>query len=106
MPRRSTFVTILACGALALLAAAPAAANDSRTVLGANGEVYTVLRGSYGALFGADTPAGSGANPVLALEVLKSGRLERALVPGTGGPEDEQDAALAYDTIGSRPYVI
>ncbi len=106
MPRRSTFVILLACGALALLAAAPASAGDSQTVLGANGEIYTVRRGSYGSLFGADTPAGSAANPVLALEVLKAGRLERTLVPGTGGPEDEQDAALAYDTIGGRPYVI
>ena len=106
MRRRLNFVILLAAGALALLAAAPASANDARTALGANGEVYTVVRGSYGNLFGADAPAGSGANPVLALEVLKAGQFERTLVPGTGGPEDEQDAALAYDTIGSRPYVI
>jgi hypothetical protein len=106
MRRRSTFVILLAAGALALLAATPASANDARTALGANGEVYTVVRGSYGNLFGADAPAGSAANPVLALEVLKAGKDERTLVPGTGGPEDEQDAALAYDTIGSRPYVV
>jgi hypothetical protein len=103
MRRSSTCVVLLAA---ALLGAGPAlAANDGRTVLGSYGEVYTVQRGSYGALF-ADVPAGAGGNVVLALDVLKDGRLTRQLVPDTGGAEVEQDAVLALDTIGNRVYVV
>ena len=105
MRRHATFVIPLVAGALALLAAAPSLAQDGKTLLGSVGEVYTVQRGSYGALF-ADPPAGSGSNAVLALDVLKDGKVSRRLVPGTDGPEDEQDAVLALDTVGNRVYVV
>jgi hypothetical protein len=101
--RKSTFAFLIGASA-AWLAVSPAA-GETR-VLGAGGEVYTVQRGSYGALFGADTPAGAGTNPVLALDVVKDGQLRRELVPGTAGPEDERDAALALDGVTSRVYVI
>ena len=106
MRRSSRFVIFLAAGALALLAAAPSrAAENGKTVLGSFGEVYTVRLGSFGALF-AEVPAGSGGNVVLALDVLKDGKLVRQLVPGTGGPEVEADATLTLDTIGNRVYVV
>ena len=106
MRRHATFVIPLVAGALALLAAAPSrAADDGKTLLGSFGEVYTVRLGSYGGLF-SDPPAGSGGNVVLALDMLKDGKVTRRLVPGTEGPEAEQDAVLALDTVGNRVYVV
>src|SRR6185503_5635893 len=104
--RTSTLaLAILALGGAALVAAAPAAADEGRSVLGSAGEVYTIQRGTYGGLF-ADAPAGAGAFPVLALDVVKNGQLKRALVPSTGGAEDERDASLAFDGVGDRVYVV
>jgi hypothetical protein len=103
--RPSTRV-LLALGGAALLAASPAAAGDGRTLLGSAGEVYTVQRGAYGALFVGDLPDGASGYPVLALDVVKDGQLKRLLVPGTDGPEDERDATLAFDSVGNRVYVV
>ncbi|HEV8237973.1 MAG TPA: hypothetical protein VGS57_01240 [Thermoanaerobaculia bacterium] len=106
--RRFPRVTIsIAASVLALLgAAASRAADDSKTALGSFGEVYTVKSGSYGSLFVGDLPPDSANNAVLALDVLKDGKVSRYLVPGTGGPEAESDAVLALDTIGNRVYVV
>ena len=103
---RPSTLALLAFGGAALLAASPAAAGDGRTLLGSAGEVYTVQRGAYGSLFVGDLPEGAGGFPVLALDVVKDGQLKRFLVPGTGGPEDERDATLAFDSVGNRVYVV
>ena len=102
---RPSTLAFLTLGGAALLAASPPASADGRTLLGSAGEVYTVQRGAYGTLF-SDAPAGAGGFPVLALDVVKDGHLKRVLVPGTGGPEDERDAALAFDGVGNRVYVV
>jgi hypothetical protein len=102
---RRPFPIVILAAIAAVFTAGAASADSSRTLLGSNGEVYTVQRGAYGDLF-ADVPAGAGSNTVLALDTLRDGKLKRALVPATGGPEDETDPALAYDTVANRVYVV
>jgi hypothetical protein len=96
---------VLAASLAALLGVAALCADDNRTVLGGSGEVYTVQRGSYASLF-SDVPAGAGAYPVLALDIVRDGKLRRLLVPGTGGPEDEQVPMLALDPVSNRVYLL
>jgi len=108
MRRTASFIFLIAASVLVLLGAAgPArAVDDGKTLLGSFGEVYAVKTGPYGALFVGDLPDGTANFPVLALDVLKDGKTTRLLVPGTGGPEAETDAALALDTVGNRVYVV
>ncbi len=100
--RRALLLTVT----VSLLLVAAARAEYNHTLLGSAGEVYTVQQGSYAALFGPQAPAGAGAFPVLALDVQRDGHLERLLVPGTDGPENEQLPAIAFDAAGGRVYTL
>jgi hypothetical protein len=92
---------------VAVLALAPAAllASEGTTGLGATAEVYRVKTGTYKALF-ANAPAEEANNTVLALDVTRGGTLQRLLVPGTDGPEVEQDPALTIDRSNNRVYLV
>lgn len=89
----------------AAVGAATVRADDSKRLLGSGGEVYTLQHGTFAELFPVDA-TGAGGSPVLALDVLRDGKLKRLLVPGTEGPSDEDATALAFDTVGNRVYVV
>jgi hypothetical protein len=90
-------------GLIALVGVGSARAEWNQTALGSAGEVYTVRRGAFGALF-ADAPQGAAGNVVLALDLVRDGKTTRSLVPGTEGPEDEQAPALALDAAAGAGY--
>lgn len=75
------------------------------TVLGSAGEVYTVRSGAYRDLFMSPMPGAAG-NPVLALEIVRETSVERAMVPGTEGPEVEETPLIALDPVSKMPYVV
>jgi hypothetical protein len=92
--------------AAALLGATAARSQDAASpLLGAAGEVYTVQRGTYKALF-PNPPAGWGSHVVLALDIAVDGKQQRVLVPGTDGAEEERSPALAIDRDSSRGYLV
>src|SRR5581483_11609963 len=92
--------------AVALLLPALVRAQSGTSALGASGDVYRVESGSYKSLFPATAPASAANNPVLALDIVHSGKLQRVLVPGTDGPETEQSPSLAVDPITNRVYLV
>lgn len=95
----------LLCAAGLLLAATPLAAQPAPSQLGSGGEVYSVQRGTYKALFPAPPPAWAN-HPVLALDIVRDGKLQRVLVPGTDGPQEERAPALALDHDSSRGWLV
>jgi hypothetical protein len=90
---------------LAALALAPASLRAGGGVLGASGEVYRVQSGTYKSLFGT-APAGQELNPVLALDILRDGKLQRLMVPGSEGPELEQAPSLTVDRATNQVYLV
>ena len=88
-----------------LLVAAGARAAESGRVLGASGEVYSVRTGLYRSLF-ANPPAGWGDNVVLTLDILRGGKLQRVLVPGTDDGERERSPSLAIERETNHGYVV
>lgn len=96
---------LYAAALTALLVPAAAQAGDGTAMLGANGEFYRVRSGTYESLF-ADPPAGMATNPVLALDVEKSGGSQRLLVPGTDGIEVERSPALNVDPSTNKVYIV
>jgi hypothetical protein len=98
--RRLAFAALLLA-----IAMAPARLLASGDVLGASGEVYRVQSGAYQSLF-ADAPAGSELNQVLALDIVRDGKTQRLLVPGTDGPGADQTPALAVDHTTNTVYLV
>jgi hypothetical protein len=91
--------------AAALFVASPLAARADDGQLGASGEVFSLQSGAYAALF-ANPPSGWGDHPVLALDVVRDGKLQRFIVPGSDGPEVEQAPALTLDREGNGGWVV
>ena len=81
-----------------LLGSLPASgAALSSAVLGNTGELYELVPGTYGELFGDGLEAAED-DPVLALDITHPDRRqERLLVPGTSGPRLESPAVLLHD---------
>ena len=94
-----------AIAAIALLVVAPVSAS-SGAALGAEGEIYMVRAGSYGELFPdeGDRPP---ETPVLALDILRKGEpLERQLVPGTEGDQQESTPSLSLHKASNTVYLV
>jgi hypothetical protein len=105
MSRRATRLALIA--ALVLLGAGGVGQAGSRndTALGANGELYTLLHGTFGELFGQPASPDA-ANPVLALEIRRPGAAtDRILVADTGGADEEGSAALVYEESSRTLFV-
>jgi hypothetical protein len=101
-------VIALATLCLALAAAFPAAsrADHLGTALGADGQLYVVRAGSYGALFPGQN-AYDAATPVLALDTtLPGGPLQRQLVQGCADGTVESSPALIYEDAAKTLYVV
>jgi hypothetical protein len=96
---------ILTLLALAALAAPVAHAADGERLLGAEGEVYSVQRGLYKALF-PSPPPGWGNRFVLALDIVRGDKTYRVLVPGTDDTDKEQSPALALERTTNDGYVV
>ncbi len=101
--------TLLALTLIALgLAAAPSAgrAQSRDTALGANGQVYQVKAGNYGALF----PNGQAVAPnvpVLAVDITTPGvPVQRVLIPDTLDPTAETSASLLYEPDSQTVYCL
>ncbi len=105
MSRRSlriALVTALIVGAASGLAQA---SGSHDAVVGSEGELYTLVYGTFGELF---DQAGSAeaANPVLALEIRRPGAAtDRLLVADTGGNEVESSATLVYEESSRTLFV-
>jgi hypothetical protein len=101
--RRGHLLALLCCGSLA---AGGAHAGEGVSALGAEGEVYRVLRGTYGELV-AGAPEAEAANIVLALERQRPGEAaERLLVPGTDTASVESYPSLTFDRKGNAVYLV
>jgi len=107
MRRRATTLRRPLLAALLATTMLPAAlaAESAPSVLGASGELYRVRSGTYEALF-PHPPAGSGENPVLALDVVRDGALQRFVVPGTEGVEAEQAPAITVDHSTNSVFLV
>lgn len=97
--------------AFAFAPALPAVADPpvpapAASALGADGRLYQVIPGPFGALFPEDgtQPADS---PVLALDVVApDGSRESYLVPGSEGPEVEGAPSVVFEDASNRLYVV
>jgi hypothetical protein len=102
--RRNPTTLLLALGLL-LGVGGPAVASNVPT-LGADGEIYRVVKGTYGDLF----PGGSAAtatSPVLALDIDRPGvATERLLVPTTGDEFPEDSPAIILDPSSQTPFLV
>jgi hypothetical protein len=101
--RRITAVLLAA--SIASLVPSTAHAGDADRLLGADGAVYSVQRGVYKTLF-PNPPSGWGDNVVLALDIVRDGKLQRVLVPGTDDAEAEHSAALALERTTNNGYIV
>jgi len=102
--RRTALLAILLLGACAW--AAPSLAQKQPAAVGGDGEIFTVLSGSYGDLFpgqGLTDPS----NPVLALDLVHSdGSHERLLVPGTESEDFEDSTSLLVENSSDTVYLL
>jgi len=96
---------LLAFAFLAAALATPAFSAEAQLAVGGEGELYRVQAGSYGALFTAGAlPA---ETPVLALDIERPGEaLERLLVPGTEGEEEESSPALVLESTTDSLFLV
>ncbi len=96
----------LALAILAVCLCGTLAAHAGSLALGASGEVYMLRTGTYGQLF----PGGADASPdanVLALDVMPpNAPLQRLLVPGTAGDEEEDAATIVYEDASGSVFVL
>lgn len=93
--------------ALALLLAGTAASAEPRqTALGANGEIYRLLTGTYGQFFGAGLIPST--NPVLVLEIVRPGdrHPDRMLVPGTESEDVEHASSVSFEERSGAAVVL
>ena len=102
MLRRPTTLLLLAL-ALAIPAATRAAVPAS--ALGANGEVYRAVTGSYGDLFPGGQAAQAGA-PVLALDVIGANEVQRFMAPGTSSDDIETSVAVVFERTSATLYLV
>lgn len=82
---------------------AAGAAEPNTRLLGADGDVLQVVEGSLGDLFGVDTEDAS--NPALALDILRSDSIDRLLIPGTDGPDQEVTPTALFESESSTLYL-
>lgn len=89
---------LLAAAVCAGPVAVPAALAQARdAAVGADGELYVVREGTYGALFPQQGLVDPG-NRVLALEIVRSeGGRQRLLVPGTESDDVEDSASILFE---------
>jgi len=98
----------LVAGALLVLLALfadPSRAATPRAVLGANGELYRLLAGTYGELLPGQGGAAA-ANPVLVLEIVRAGGTERLAVPATLGDDRETAAAIVFEDASNSLFLL
>lgn len=101
----AVIAVFLACLALAV-GAAPARADHLGTALGADGQLYVVTAGLYGALFPGSN-AYDPATPVLALDTTLPGAApQRQVVQGTTDGTVESSPALIYEDASKMLYVV
>jgi hypothetical protein len=101
-------VIAVAALCLALSAAFPAAsrADHLGTALGADGQLYVVRAGPYGALFPGQNNYNT-ATPVLVLDTTLPGSPpQRQLVPGNADGTAESSPALIYEDASKTLYVV
>jgi hypothetical protein len=92
--------------ALGALSQGSWASAQRETVLGPNGELYTVRAGTFGELFPGqqNVPA---ANPVLALDVEKPDTTRvRLLVKGTEGTDVDSAPFLLYEDVSNTLFLV
>jgi|CXWL01.1.fsa_nt_gi hypothetical protein len=104
---RSSFARTALGIAVVLLAAASAVAETrASTTLGSQGEVYSVVAGTYGSLFPKGT-ALRADRPVLALDIARPDRSrQRILVRGTERPEVDAAPTLFLERSSNALYVV
>jgi hypothetical protein len=102
MLRRPTTHLLLAL-ALAMPVATRAAVPAS--ALGANGEVYRAVTGTYGDLFPGGQEARHGA-PVLALDVIGANEVQRWIAPGTASDDIETSVAVVFERASETLYLV
>lgn len=91
---------------LAIVCAAPLAAQSGTAAVGTGGEVYTVLEGSYTQLF-PNRPAPDADPPALALDIAHSdGTEERLLVPETETSDTEDSASLFFEDGSDTLFIL
>jgi len=94
------------CLVLAAVCPAPAHADHLGTALGADGQLYVVTAGLYGALFPGSN-AYDPSTPVLALDTTLPGAApQRQLVQGTADGSLESSPALIYEDASKTLYVV
>ncbi|MCB1056791.1 MAG: hypothetical protein KDD11_14915 [Acidobacteria bacterium] len=92
---------------LALLLSMAPTARAQELALGSDGELFSVLAGPYGELFGDGAVAAD--SPVLALDVSRPGEAtERLLVPGTDDAfgDIEGSSALVYEDSSGTLFLV
>lgn len=94
MQERTTRLATVLTVALAVLA--PLRAQTPHASIGNGGELYEIHLGAYAELF-IDDGAVPADHPVLALDVVRDGRIVRLLVPGTEGREIDDTPLVIYD---------
>ncbi|MGD2113448.1 MAG: hypothetical protein PVG07_00235, partial [Acidobacteriota bacterium] len=105
MPSRAPHATAILL-LTALLCATPSSAQRNVAAVGSEGEVYTVLEGSYSDLFPEQGLTEAG-NAVLALEIaLPDGDRSRLLIPGTGTSDIEDSASVVFEDGSETLFVL
>ncbi|MES1242307.1 MAG: hypothetical protein ABUT39_11865 [Acidobacteriota bacterium] len=92
--------------ALAAFSQGARASAQRETVLGPNGELYSVRAGTFGELFPGrqDVPA---ANSVLALDIEKPDvDRVRLLIKGTEGPDADSSPFLLYEDVSNTLFLV
>lgn len=109
MHKRINGIAVIAVATLclALAAAFPVASRaDHLTALGADGQLYVVTAGLYGALF-PGSHAYDASTPVLALDTTLPGAApQRQLVQGTADGSLESSPALIYEDASKTLFVV
>jgi hypothetical protein len=97
---------LLLCLAQAAVCTGPARADHLDTALGADGQLYVVRAGPYGALFPASNTYDP-STPVLALDTtLPTAALQRQLVQGSPDGTVASSPALIYEDASKTLYVV
>jgi hypothetical protein len=103
---KNRWFLVLGMIGLGLATPLPGLATSHDSSLGANGEVYQVRSGSYGALFPGGQAADPGT-PVLAIDVTRPGApTQRVLIPDTLDIVAESSASLLYENDSRTVFVL
>ncbi len=102
----AVLAVLLLCLAQAAVFLGPARADHLDTALGADGQLYVVRAGPYGALFPASHTYDP-STPVLALDTtLPTATLQRQLVQGSPDGTVASSPALIYEDASKTLYVV